>query len=128
MVAKRLAEVFRGAPKGPVPVGGAPGPTELTGTWDVDLKFTRGSAKHSLTFDAPKGKPGVVRGLHVGQSARNRFKGTLKGNQVTVQSQLLLEGMHVTYQFSGNVQGDVITGELSLGEFGKGTFTAKRAS
>ncbi|MBS1824666.1 MAG: aminotransferase class V-fold PLP-dependent enzyme [Acidobacteria bacterium] len=128
LVAKRLAEVFRNAPKGPLPPGGASGSADLTGTWDVDLKFTRGSAKHSLTFDAPKGKPGLVRGLHVGQSARNRFKGTVKGSQVTVQSQLLLEGMHITYKFTGNVQGDMMSGELSLGEFGKGSFTAKRAS
>jgi uncharacterized pyridoxal phosphate-dependent enzyme len=128
MVAKRLSEVFRGAPKGPVGTAGTPSPADLSGTWDVELKFTSGAARHTLTFDAPKGQAGTLRGLHVGQSARNRFKGTLKGNQVTIHSQLPLEGMHVTYRFSGNVQGDTISGDLSLGEFGTGTFTAKRSS
>lgn len=126
-LAKRLSEVFRGAPKG-LPAAGASAPVELTGAWDVDLKFTSGAARHALTFDASKGKAGTLRGLHVGQSARNRFKGTVKGDQVTIQSQLLLEGMHVTYRFKGKVQGDTISGELSLGEFGTGTFSAKRAS
>ncbi|MBL8218112.1 MAG: aminotransferase class V-fold PLP-dependent enzyme [Bryobacterales bacterium] len=127
-LAKRLSEVFRGAPKGPVGSGSGASAADLTGTWDVELNFSSGAARHSLTFDAPKGKPGILRGLHVGQSARNRFKGTVKGDRVTIQSQLPLEGMHVTYRFSGSVQGDTISGDLSLGEFGTGTFSAKRAS
>ncbi|MBL8179539.1 MAG: aminotransferase class V-fold PLP-dependent enzyme [Bryobacterales bacterium] len=127
-VARRLSEVFRAAPKGPVNTGGSPSTSDLTGVWEVELKFASGSANHSLTFDPPKGKPGALRGLHIGQSARNRFRGALKGNQVVIQSQLQLEGMHVTYRFSGNVQGDTISGDLSLGEFGNGVFSAKRAS
>lgn len=128
LVARRLSEVFRAAPKGLPDHGAGSAPADLTGVWDVDLSFSSGSARHTLTFDAPRGKPGAIRGLHVGQSARNRFKGTLKGDELVVQSNLLLEGMRVTYRFAGKVQGDSISGELSLGEFGMGKFSAKRVS
>jgi hypothetical protein len=32
----------------------------------------------------------------------------------------------VTYRFTGKVQGDTMSGDLSLGEFGTGRFSARK--
>jgi len=125
LVAKRLTEVFRGATASTKPAE-VPPAADLTGAWEVDLEFSSGKTRHTLTFDPPRGKPSQLRGLHVGQSARSRFKGSINGQQVQVQSQLPLEGMQIHYRFSGKVEGDMFSGELSLGEFGTGRFSARR--
>jgi L-seryl-tRNA(Ser) seleniumtransferase len=122
IVARRLSEVFRSASGIPVP---APSSVDLAGVWEVDLNFANGKTRHVLTFDS-KGKAGRLRGLHIGKSARNRFNAILDGDKLTIQSQLRLEGMQVHYRFAGTVSGDSYSGDLSLGEFGNGTFTARR--
>lgn len=124
LVARRLFEVFNNAPKGSdhsklqVPA------LDLTGSWEVELQFAKGRTKHTLAFDPPKGNQ--LRGLHVGKTAQNRFRGTIDGDKVIVKSQLPLEGMKIRYVFTGKVIGNAISGDLSLGEFGVGRFSATR--
>jgi D-glucosaminate-6-phosphate ammonia-lyase len=125
LVARRLTEIFRSASKDNLKSPAAPA-TDLTGTWEVDLEFSSGKTRHALTFDPPGGKGARLRGTHMGQTARSRFRGSMDGQQVLIQSQLPLEGMRVTYRFTGKVQGDTMSGDLSLGEFGTGRFSARK--
>lgn len=125
LVARRLTEVFRSGQTGqtkPIPASAV----DLTGSWDVEISYVAGRAKHTLVFDPPRPGARGLSGLHVGQSARQRFRARVEGDKVRIQSSLPLEGMRVTYQFQGAVSGDTISGDLSLGEFGMARFTAQR--
>lgn len=126
LVAKRLSEIFRaGASHAPKSV--APPAFDVTGSWEVEIEFSSGKAKHTLVFDPAGSDASKRRGLHIGQSARQRFQAKLDGDSILVNSTLPLEGMSIHYTFTGKVQQGAMSGEISLGEFGKGRFTARRA-
>lgn len=125
LVAKRLSEVFRSGMGKTSKTGAAPA-VDVTGSWEVDIEFSSGKTRHTLVFDPASGNSNKRRGLHIGQTARQRFQAKLEGDAILVNSTLPLEGMTVHYAFSGKVQGNAMTGEISLGEFGKGRFTARR--
>ena len=128
MVARRLAEVFREASNAPRRPAPAPPQVELTGAWEADLKFVSGAARHTLVFSPPRGGSGNrIAGTQIGRSARGPLSGKLEGNQVRFRGVLVVEGMRLQYSFSGTVSGDSMSGEVELGEFGRGSWTARRS-
>jgi hypothetical protein len=54
------------------------------------------------------------------------MSGTIEGNRVMMQSAMRIVGDDLSYQFSGIVNGDSISGDIHLGEYRTATFTAKR--
>jgi L-seryl-tRNA(Ser) seleniumtransferase len=125
MVARRLVEVFRSAPaKGPIPKA-APA-ADITGAWEVDIEFDAGTSRHLLLIE-PVQDRNHLRGAHVGSNSRGRFRGTIDGDSVRLDSILPAEGMRLRYRFRGRVQGGAMQGELDLGEFGKARWSARRA-
>ncbi|MBL8227827.1 MAG: aminotransferase class V-fold PLP-dependent enzyme [Bryobacterales bacterium] len=123
MVAKRLTEIFgasghAAAKDQPAPAG------SLAGTWDVELKFAAGHAKHTLVLEQTS--PGRIQGLHLGLHAKAKLKGKAEGRNVEFTSVLAVEGMHIPYRFRGSLEGDGMAGEVELGEFGRAKWSARR--
>ena len=110
-------------PAEPVPPAASPA-ANLNGTWEVELQFVSGRAHHTLVFDSATGAR--LKGLHVGSQAKGRLTGKVDGSKVQFQSTLPVEGMRLNYRFSGTIQGDQLTGEVELAEFGKAKWIAKR--
>ena len=54
--------------------------------------------------------------------------GTVKGNEVTLNIKVSGQGQEMTIVYTGTVDGAAMKGKVSLGEFGEGTFTGKKAS
>jgi len=128
MVARRLAELFREASNAPARPAPAPPRVDLTGAWEADLKFVSGATRHTLVFSPPRGGGGnKIAGTQIGRSTRGPLSGKLAGDQVQFRGTLVVEGMRLQYSFSGTVTGDSMTGDVELGEFGRGTWTARRA-
>jgi L-seryl-tRNA(Ser) seleniumtransferase len=123
LVAQRLREIFSKAPKGKQsPAVEAP-QTDVAGRWEVDIQFASGSAKHILALETKNNK---LSGLHLGRKLRGELTGTVVGNRIQTRSVLPFEGTGLSYEFTGEVSGDRMSGELSLGEYGKARWSARR--
>lgn len=123
IVADRLTEVLRNAPK-PKSKKNMPAPKQdIAGRWDVSVEFTRGSAEHVLFFETAGTK---LAGTHVGSITRGPIQGMATGDTVEFSSVLPVEGSKLGYSFKGKVDGDRMAGEINLGEYPTARFTAKR--
>lgn len=125
VVARRLAEIFSSAPAPSRTPSTKKPPAELTGIWDAELTFACGRARHTLIFE-PQKQPDRIGGLHVGSIAQGALSGSIDGDSLTFRSALLVEGMRLEYGFNGRLNGREISGQLDLGEFGTGSWIARK--
>jgi L-seryl-tRNA(Ser) seleniumtransferase len=125
IVAQRLQEVLRTAanPREKQPL--APPAVDLSGGWEVEVRYEVGSAKHKIFLTA---KGNQVVGSHTGWAFQGDMKGKIDGDKVELRSVLPAGGQHLNYTFRGQVAGDAMSGEVSLGEYGHAQWTARRHS
>ncbi len=123
IVADRLAEVFRAAPNSKPKSAIKPPAGDVTGRWDVSVQFMRGSSDHLLFLEAEGAN---IAGTHVGTVKRGPVEGKIDGDHVQFSSVLAFEGSRLGYDFSGTIKGDVMEGEIDLGEYPAAKFTARR--
>lgn len=122
-VAERLAQVLRSAPKGAKKAPPAAPATDLAGGWDVSVKYITGGAEHKLFLTTAGNK---VTGTHFGWKLEGKVRGSIDGDKVMLQSVLPIGGQALPYGFHGRVTGETMQGDIDLGEYGKGKFTATR--
>ncbi|MEX2300842.1 MAG: hypothetical protein WD733_07900 [Bryobacterales bacterium] len=121
-MAERLFEAFRNAPKPRAITLAAPA-TDLSGRWDVRVKFALGEAEHLLFLEAFGNR---LTGTHVGSVTRGPVEGEIDGDRVRFQSVLPIEGSRLSYEFSGRLSGDRMEGDLNLGEYPNARWSAQR--
>ncbi|MEP7361775.1 MAG: aminotransferase class V-fold PLP-dependent enzyme [Acidobacteriota bacterium] len=123
VVATRLAEVFRNAPNGMKKHAPAPPSADIAGRWDVTVQYETGSASHELFLNAKGNK---VTGSHRGWAFEGDLKGSIDDTTVAFQSSLPASAQTLSYGFTGKLAGDTMAGEVTLGEYGRAKWTAKR--
>jgi hypothetical protein len=124
VVAQRLLEVFRSADGGvsEKPVPAAP-VADISGAWDAEIQYEVGSARHRLFLTASGNS---VTGSHSGWKFDGDLRGTVDGSHVELRSSLPAHGTRLTYRFTGNIDGDQMSGEVTLGEYGRAHWLARR--
>jgi hypothetical protein len=65
-------------------------------------------------------------GTHRGEFYTGDLSGSVAANTVRFQSSHQAEGNRLSYDFSGTADGDKLSGEVGLGEYGAARFTAQR--
>ena len=124
IVARRLYEVFSSArPPGRKESRPAQPVADISGTWDVELEYEVGSARHKL-FLAASGNH--VTGSHQGWAYQGDLRGEIDGDQVKLRSSLPADGNRLSYTFTGSVSADSISGDVALGEYGRARWRARR--
>jgi L-seryl-tRNA(Ser) seleniumtransferase len=123
IVAERLAEIFRAAPKGRRVEPPAAPSAAINGRWDVTIQYESGTAAHKLFLSVNGNK---VTGTHFGWALEGKLAGVMNGDRVKFQSHLPAGGQSLTYGFSGRVEGEAMSGDLELGEYGRARWTARR--
>lgn len=93
----------------------------ITGTWDVDVKFYSSKGKHKLFIEQDGN---WIKGSHQSGFAVNDMTGTIEGSEVKLQSSIKLIGDSVIYTFTGTLSGDKLSGEIFMGEYRSAKFTA----
>jgi seryl-tRNA(Sec) selenium transferase len=123
LVAGRLKEVFAAArrEKGKAPAAPA---EDVSGRWDVEVRFIAGAARHTFELQAAGNR---VTGTHRGEYKKGDVAGTIDGDRLRLRSQLPCDGFALPYLFTGSVYGDRMSGQLNLGEHGRARWTAQRA-
>jgi L-seryl-tRNA(Ser) seleniumtransferase len=120
---RRIAEVLRNAPKGVRKTTVAAPVVDVAGRWDVDVAYSRGTARHRLTLVTNGHR---VEGTHIGRELEGVVSGTVSGDRVQLRSSLPVQGTRLDYRFEGTIQGQTIEGEVDLGEYGKARWKARR--
>jgi len=99
-------------------------PADVDGVWDVWVDFvlqpgTQQMVNLEQDFDD-------LRGMHHGDRTDGEVRGYVTGDTVRFSSRHRWEGASFGFNFEGKVSGDVITGEVDMGEYFTAPFTAKR--
>jgi len=122
IVAERVYEILnrKRSPKSSVmtaPSG------NISGIWDVDVKFFSSTIKHSFNIQQDGN---WINGSHKSQFDDRSIGGTIEGNQIKLSSTISKPGDQITFYFSGSVNGDTISGDIHMGEYRTAKFTALR--
>jgi L-seryl-tRNA(Ser) seleniumtransferase len=123
-IANRLYEVLAHPPKmaepAPAPAGE---PASVAGQWEVTLQFDRGSAMHTLFLEQQGAR---LTGTHRGEWSTGDVNGTVAANTVRFRGSHRIEGQSISYDFSGTVDGNRMSGSIDLGEYGGAKWSAER--
>jgi hypothetical protein len=96
---------------------------DVSGAWVLDVSTAAGSGTPTVTLKQEGEK---LTGQYSGQLGDAPVTGTLKGNAITFQFDVDVQGTALHVVYSGTVEADAMKGTVSLGEAGDGTFTGTR--
>lgn len=100
-------------------------PPDVTGTWDVTVVTPQGERPAALTINRSGDK---LAGTISAPQGEIPIDVTLKDKAVTLSFTAQGQNGSVQVVMTGTVEGDQMRGEVSMGERGNGTWTAKRTS
>jgi len=123
LAARRLREVLLqpSAPAEPP----APPSANLSGNWQVTVEFVRGKAQHAVGLTQ---EGHALTGTYVTPYNRAALSGVISGTQVQFDVTLGQAPSAMHYAFTGALDGEVLAGVVSLGEFWQGAWRAERCS
>src|SRR5471032_433729 len=99
------------------------GAADVTGTWIMAVETGAGSG--SPTFVLVQ-KGDALSGSYKGQLGEAQVTGTVKGDQVTIEYKVDGQGQSLAVKYSGKTDGKTMSGKVSLGQLGEGTFTGTK--
>ena len=99
-------------------------PADVAGAWAITVETGQGTGTPSVTLQQDGEK---LTGTYSSQVfGEQKVTGSIKGNAITFGFTGAIEGNNVTVTYSGTVEKDTMKGKVTLGDFGEGTFTAKK--
>jgi L-seryl-tRNA(Ser) seleniumtransferase len=122
VIARRIHQILTNPPKIELSKPSGP-PAGVSGQWDLQLDFVYGNVEHSLVFEQDGES---ISGLHVGERTSGDFRGWVAGNEVHFQSRHRWEGAGFGFEFHGKVDGESMSGEVDMGEYGPARWSAQR--
>ena len=93
----------------------------LTGRWDVQVKFFSSTSMHNFTIQQDGN---WISGSHKGDFSVRDMEGSLSGKAIKLRSVDRAPGDHITFIFSGEVTAENMSGSIFMGEYRTATFTA----
>jgi hypothetical protein len=102
------------------PVAGA---ADVTGTWIMAVETGAGSGSPTFIL-VQKGE--ALSGSYKGQLGEAQVTGTVKGDDVTIEYTVGGQGQSIAVKYSGKTDGKKMSGKVSLGQLGEGTFTGTK--
>jgi hypothetical protein len=99
-------------------------PASVAGNWAVTIHYLRGTGEQHFVL---KQEGNDLTGKHHGEFYNATFQGSVHADQVALTSVLPVTGYPITCHFKGTVQGNSMSGTLTMGEYGEVTWDAVRA-
>jgi hypothetical protein len=96
---------------------------DVTGTWIMSVETSAGSGTPTFIL-VQKGE--ALSGSYKGQLGEAQVAGTVKGDQVTIEYKVDGQGQSLAVKYSGKTDGKTMSGKVSLGQLGEGTFTGTK--
>jgi len=123
IIASKLHFILSAPPAMPPPQSPSTPAANITGQWDLNLDFGRGSATHTLIFEQDGN---TLLGTHRGEFDQGNLTGSISGNQVRFRSNLPTIGSRLSFDFNASHEGGQLRGTVNLGEYGQANFIATR--
>jgi hypothetical protein len=98
---------------------------DVTGTWTFEVESAAGSGTPTMTFKQEGEK---LSGQYNGQLGEAPLTGTVKGTAVEFSFDITIDANTLHIVYAGTAEKDSMKGTMKLGDFGEGTFTAKKKS
>ena len=93
------------------------------GNWNLVVETPMGERRATLSL---KADGGMLTGSQMADgSTAEIFDGTVNGNQLSWKVSIS-DPMPLTLEFNGSVDGDEVTGSVTLGNFGSSSFSGTR--
>lgn len=99
----------------------------LSGQWDLTMKFSASNVAQTFIIEQ-KEKDSDFAGTHIASIGSRGLNGSLHGNNVLIRSSYTKDGVRINFTFTGSVEGDQMSGKVSLSEYGDAEWHAKRHS
>src|SRR3981189_3386779 len=96
---------------------------DVTGTWIMAVEPGAGSGSPTFVL-VQKGE--ALSGSYKGQLGEAQVTGTVKGDDVTIEYKVEAQGQSLAVKYSGKTDGKKMSGKVSLGQLGDGTFTGSK--
>jgi hypothetical protein len=97
--------------------------TDISGAWVFTVETDQGTGSPEFTFKQEGQK---LTGTYRGMFGEAPVEGKVAGNEVEFSFKVSAQGLEGTITYSGTIEGDAMKGTVKLGDFGSGTWTAKR--
>ncbi len=98
-------------------------PANVAGAWTIDLTFLEGESTHTAVIEQD-GED--LSGTYKGQYLEGPLRGTVSGNEVRFSGRIRHESTGVSFNYTGTVDGNTMSGTVSMGEYWTADFTAKK--
>jgi hypothetical protein len=120
-----VAAVFPGV--GALAWGAQAATVDVTGVWAFTVESAAGTGTPTVTFRQEGEKlTGHYSSQLLGEA---ELTGTLKGQAIEFTVAADVQGTRIELKYAGTVENnDSMSGKMSAGEFGDGTFTGKRTT
>ncbi|RZU39015.1 PLP-dependent transferase [Edaphobacter modestus] len=108
----------------PNPVLPTGAPASIQGSWAVTIQYIRGTGEQKFVLEQ---KGNDITGEHHGEIYNAKFQGVVHGDQIELHSVMPVEGNPFPCNFKGTVQGNSMSGTVTMGEYGEAKWSAVRA-
>ena len=99
------------------------GAADVTGTWIMSVQTSAGSGSPTFVL-VQKGE--ALSGSYRGQLGEAQVSGTVKDDEVTIEYKVDGQAGSLAVKYSGKTDGKTMSGKVSLGQLGEGTFTGTK--
>lgn len=96
---------------------------DLSGSWVLTTESQMGAQDAQMTV---RQTGNALAGTITGQAGPVDYTGALNGSAVAFDFTINVQGTDLKLDYSGTVEGDTMKGKAVFGQFGEGTFTARR--
>jgi hypothetical protein len=96
---------------------------DVTGTWIMAVETGAGSGSPTFVL-VQKGE--ALSGSYKGRLGEAQVTGTVKGENVTIEYVVDGQAGSVAVTYTGKTDGKTMSGKVSLGQLGEGTFTGTK--
>jgi L-seryl-tRNA(Ser) seleniumtransferase len=103
--------------------GSQSGATDLSGSWVLITESRMGAQEAQMTM---RQTGNALAGTITGEAGSVDYTGSVSGAAVAFDFTINVQGTDMKFDYTGTVAGDTIKGKAVFGQFGEGSFTAKR--
>jgi len=96
---------------------------DLSGNWVLTTESQMGAQDAQMTM---RQSGSALAGTITGQAGSVDYTGKVDGAAVAFDFTINVQGTDLKLDYTGTLEGDTIKGKAVFGQFGEGTFTAKR--
>ncbi len=95
----------------------------VTGDWEMTITTPRGERTRDIHFEQEGGKLTVTM---QGRRGEVTAEGTVKGNEIEWTITRSTPRGEFTMTYTGNIEGDTMSGEVQMGDFGSSEWKAEK--